>query len=106
MLVSSKHREEYYTGIVKDPELHVKLSGSWETLVGEQDMFCKRTDSHFRSFYRRTQLSSVVHILEYENYRGLDKAAQLIKDSEVSRSAPFAVATEIMTPTVRFIASN
>jgi hypothetical protein len=43
MLVSSEHREEYYTGIISDPDLHVKLSGSWETLVGEQDTSCKRT---------------------------------------------------------------
>lgn len=57
-----KAAEEYYTGIIRDPELNVKLSGSWETLVGEQDTF--------------------FHILEYENYRGVDKAAQLIKDSE------------------------
>lgn len=46
MLVPSKHREEYYTGIIGDPELRVKLSGSWETLVGEQDTFCKRTDPY------------------------------------------------------------
>jgi len=57
-----KAAEEYYTGIIRDPELQVKLSGSWETLVGEQDTF--------------------FHILEYENYRGLDKAAHLIKISE------------------------
>ena len=41
ILISSKHREEYYTGIIKDPELCTKLSGSWETLVGEQDTFCE-----------------------------------------------------------------
>lgn len=40
MLDSSERREEYYTGLVSDPELNVKLSGSWETLVGEQDTFC------------------------------------------------------------------
>jgi len=57
------------------------------------------------SVCRWTQLSSVVHILEYENYRGLDKAAQLIKASEVSGSA-FAVAAEITSSTVRFTASN
>ena len=33
-------REAYYTGIKDDPELHVKLTGSWETVVGEQDVFC------------------------------------------------------------------
>lgn len=49
MLVSSEHREEYYTGIIGDPELHVKLSGSWETLIGEQDTFCKRIALRFLS---------------------------------------------------------
>lgn len=58
------------------------------------------------SVCRWTQLSSVVHILEYENYRGLDKAAQLIKASEVSGSALFAVVAEITSSTVRFTASN
>jgi len=32
-------REKYYAGIKDDPELHVKLTGSWETLVGQQDTF-------------------------------------------------------------------
>jgi len=41
MIVSSKRRGEYYTGLISDPELQVKLSGSWETLVGEQDTFCE-----------------------------------------------------------------
>ena len=52
MLVSSKRREEYYTGIISDPELQIKLSGSWDTLVGEQDIFCKRKHPRFRSVYR------------------------------------------------------
>lgn len=30
----------YYASIKDDPELHVKLTGSWETLIGEQDTFC------------------------------------------------------------------
>lgn len=31
--------ERYYAGIKDDPRLHVKLTGSWETLVGNQDTF-------------------------------------------------------------------
>lgn len=31
--------EKYYAGIKDDPRLHVKLTGSWETLVGNQDTF-------------------------------------------------------------------
>jgi hypothetical protein len=52
-------RERYYLGIKDDPRLHVKLTGGWETLVGEQDTF--------------------VHILEYENYRGFDETSRLLK---------------------------
>lgn len=34
------YREKYYTGLTQDPELHVKLTGSWETTVGpELDTF-------------------------------------------------------------------
>lgn len=43
--------------------MKVKLTGSWETLVGEQDTF--------------------LHILEYENYAGYDKTTRLIKESKV-----------------------
>lgn len=32
-------REKFYTGIKSDPSLHVKLTGSWEVVVGENDMF-------------------------------------------------------------------
>jgi hypothetical protein len=49
-----------------DPTLHVKLTGSWETMVGEQDTF--------------------LHILEYENYAGYDKTHKLIKESTVCPS--------------------
>lgn len=58
--------EKYYAGIKDDSRLHVKLTGSWETLVGQQDIF--------------------VHILEYENYAGYDKTVGLIKNSEHSQS--------------------
>jgi len=54
--------EKYYGGIKDDPRLHVKLTGSWETLVGNQDTF--------------------IHILEYENYAGYDKTMELIRSSE------------------------
>ncbi|KAK7695027.1 hypothetical protein QCA50_002215 [Cerrena zonata] len=54
--------ESYYASIKDDPELHVKLTGSWETLIGEQDTF--------------------YHILEYENYAGYDKTTAKIANSE------------------------
>jgi hypothetical protein len=41
MLKGLLFSEKYYAGIADDPEAHVKLTGSWETLVGEQDTFCK-----------------------------------------------------------------
>lgn len=62
-LTSLLHRERYYKGIQEDSRLHVKLTGNWETIVGDQDAF--------------------IHILEYENYAGYDKTTQLVKTSEV-----------------------
>lgn len=35
------YSEKYYGAIKDDPKLHVKLTGSWETIVGEQDTFCE-----------------------------------------------------------------
>ncbi|KAF7966217.1 hypothetical protein HWV62_39479 [Athelia sp. TMB] len=67
-----KAAEGYYAAIKDDPALHVKLSGSWETIVGEQDTF--------------------LHILEYENYKGYDKTTQMIRDS------PHAAAYKAMLP--------
>ena len=32
--------KDYYAAIKDDPSLHVKLSGSWEVIIGEQDVFC------------------------------------------------------------------
>jgi len=40
-LIAYSDSEKYYTAIKDDPELHVKLTGSWETIVGEQDTFCE-----------------------------------------------------------------
>lgn len=57
-----KAAEIYYTAIKDDPELHVKLTGSWETIVGEQDTF--------------------FHILEYENYSGYDMTTKKIRNSD------------------------
>jgi len=57
------YSERYYRGIQEDPELKVKLTGNWETLVGEQDVF--------------------IHITEYENYGGYDRATQIVRTSEV-----------------------
>ncbi|EMD32643.1 hypothetical protein CERSUDRAFT_58176 [Gelatoporia subvermispora B] len=59
-----KAAEQYYTAIKDDPDLNVKLSGSWEAVVGEQDTF--------------------FHILEYENYSGYDKSTKKIRNSDVS----------------------
>jgi hypothetical protein len=57
-----------------DPQLRVKLTGNWETVIGEQDTF--------------------VHILEYENYSGYDKTIHLLRTSEVrSRYLGSLVAT-------------
>jgi len=53
--------EKYYTGVAGDSNLKIKLTGSWETVVGEQDTF--------------------VHILEYENYDGYDRSIRLTQDS-------------------------
>ena len=58
--------EQYYRGIQEDPELKVKLTGNWETLVGDQDTF--------------------VHITEYENYGGYDRATEIVRTSKVSTS--------------------
>lgn len=55
--------EVYYRGLLEDARLQIKLTGNWETSVGEQDTF--------------------LHILEYENYAGFDKATELIKNSKV-----------------------
>ncbi|KAI0066490.1 NIPSNAP-domain-containing protein [Artomyces pyxidatus] len=52
----------YYTGLRDDPELQIKLSGNFETVVGEQDTF--------------------YHILEYENTAGFDKAWKKILNSK------------------------
>ncbi|KAL0576703.1 hypothetical protein V5O48_005270 [Marasmius crinis-equi] len=54
--------EKYYMGLVKDERLHVKLTGSWETEIGDKD--------------------AIFHILEYENYGGYDKTCELINNSE------------------------
>lgn len=58
--------ERYYTGLRDDAELRIKLTGNWETIIGEQDTF--------------------YHILEYENYAGFDKAWEKIRGSEHERA--------------------
>ncbi|KZO96386.1 NIPSNAP-domain-containing protein [Calocera viscosa TUFC12733] len=60
-----KQIETYLTGIIANAEFHVKLSGSWEKIVGEQDTF--------------------VHILEYENYAGHDQSTKLIRGSPLHK---------------------
>jgi len=61
-----KAAEKYYSAIKDDPKLHVKLTGSWETIVGELDTF--------------------LHILEYENYEGYDKSTALIRESDHTKA--------------------
>jgi len=61
-----KAAERYYAAIKDDPELHVKLTGSWETFVGEQDTF--------------------FHILEYENYSGFDETTRKIRNSDHAKA--------------------
>ncbi|EIN13886.1 NIPSNAP-domain-containing protein [Punctularia strigosozonata HHB-11173 SS5] len=61
-----KAAEQYYAAIKDDSELHVKLTGSWETVVGRQDTF--------------------VHILEYENFGGYDKSTKLIANSKHAKA--------------------
>lgn len=54
--------EKYFMGLIADPNLHVKLTGSWETIIGPD-------------------LDSFVHILEFENYSGYDRSMELIRSS-------------------------
>ncbi len=35
----ARDSEKYYTGIAADSSLSIKLTGSWETVVGELDTF-------------------------------------------------------------------
>ncbi|QRW09291.1 NIPSNAP protein [Ceratobasidium sp. AG-Ba] len=56
-----KAAQEHYEALLADPDLHVKLTGSWETTVGPLDTF--------------------VHILEYENYGGYDRTTKAAKNS-------------------------
>jgi len=56
-----KAAETFYTAMVADSEMKIKLTGSWEVVVGEQDTF--------------------VHILEYENFVGYDRAVRLFQGS-------------------------
>lgn len=77
------HSEKYYAGIKDDPRLHVKLTGSWETLVGNQDTFGECIPIPRFKNGLSILLQPAVHILEYENYAGYDKTVELIKNSEV-----------------------
>lgn len=77
--------EGYYASIKDDPELHVKLTGSWETVVGEQDTFCMSSMTLFVESF--LIIAYAVHILEYENYSGYDKTTAKIRTSEVGQSA-------------------
>ncbi|TEB38840.1 NIPSNAP-domain-containing protein [Coprinellus micaceus] len=73
--------QRFYTAIKDDPELQVKLTGSWETLVGEQDTF--------------------LHILEYENYAGYDKTTRMIQESKEYSEAYKAMLPFINTRTTQ-----
>ncbi|KAF8718922.1 hypothetical protein AX14_011665 [Amanita brunnescens Koide BX004] len=59
--------ERYYSNVRNDPQLGVKLTGSWEVVVGGLDTY--------------------VHILEYENYGGYDKTSGLVRELEQHREA-------------------
>lgn len=54
----------------------MKLTGNWETLVGDRDTF--------------------VHILEYENYAGYDKTTQLVRNSEVGYLHEYSIQCEFI----------
>jgi hypothetical protein len=64
LLISTSER--YYSNARNDPQLGVKLTGSWQVVVGELDTY--------------------VHILEYENYGGYDKTNGLVRELEVRYS--------------------
>ncbi|KAJ1302818.1 hypothetical protein OPQ81_003124 [Rhizoctonia solani] len=66
-----KAAEEHYQALLADPELHVKLTGSWEVTVGKLDTF--------------------VHILEYENYGGYDRTTQAARESPKIRATEAAL---------------
>ncbi|KAF8634901.1 hypothetical protein AX15_000649 [Amanita polypyramis BW_CC] len=57
-----KAAERYYTNVKDDQYLGVKLTGSWEVVVG--------------------QLDTYIHILEYENYGGYDKTNRLLRETK------------------------
>lgn len=59
----------------------MKLSGSWEVIVGEQDTFCE-SSTLLRPWTQLTE-ARPVHILEYENYAGYDKTVAKIRQSDV-----------------------
>ncbi|VDB87517.1 unnamed protein product [Peniophora sp. CBMAI 1063] len=61
-----KAAEAYYTGLRDDKDLHVKLSGNFEVVVGEQDTF--------------------YHILEYENHAGFDRTWNKLLNSEHAKA--------------------
>lgn len=67
-------------GLIADPNLHVKLTGSWETIIGpDLDSFgmCPPNKIHNIS----NQSTILVHILEFENYTGYDRSMALIRSS-------------------------
>ncbi|KAH7338996.1 NIPSNAP-domain-containing protein [Rhizoctonia solani] len=66
-----KAADEHYHALLADPELHVKLTGSWEVTVGKLDTF--------------------VHILEYENYGGYDRTTQAARESSKIRATEAAL---------------
>ena len=66
-----KAAQEHYTSLLADPELHVKLTGSWEITVGQLDTF--------------------VHILEYENYGGYDRTIKAARESSKIRATEAAL---------------
>ncbi|KAF8602047.1 NIPSNAP-domain-containing protein [Ceratobasidium sp. AG-I] len=62
---------EHYAALLANPDLHVKLTGSWEHVIGELDTF--------------------VHILEYENYGGFDRTTVAARNSQKIRDTEAAL---------------
>ncbi|TIB67610.1 hypothetical protein E3Q24_04130 [Wallemia mellicola] len=56
--------QDYYLSLIGDKENHLKLTGSWEVMYGEQDTF--------------------IHILEYEGFKGLDDTLALIRKTNAN----------------------
>jgi hypothetical protein len=87
--LSHPSSERFFTAVASDENLQVRLTGSWEVVVGSLDTFGECASRlNCRQCFRK-QIADVslriilVHILEYQNYAGYDRSSQLIKESNV-----------------------